>query len=78
MSFWLMAIAYGSYFSGFIARSSLIQGSASSEISLEHYRHFFFGLGLMPLGASLLLFILYGFRKRLLFKQSIRFSGGGS
>ena len=69
MSFWLMAIAYGSYFSGFIARSSLIEGSTSSEISLEHYRHFFYNLGLMPLGAVFLLFVVVSLKKILLRKK---------
>jgi POT family proton-dependent oligopeptide transporter len=69
MSFWLMAIAYGSYFSGFIARSSLVEGSASSEISLEHYRHFFYNLGLMPLGAVFLLFVVVSLKKILLRKK---------
>ena len=78
MSFWLMAIAYGSYFSGFIARSSLVEGSASSEISLEHYRHFFYNLGLMPLGAILLLLVVVNLKKIFSVRERIKVSGGGS
>ena len=77
MSFWLMAIAYGSYFSGFIARSSLVEGSASSEISLEHYRHFFYNLGLMPLGAILLLLVVVNLKKIFSVRERIKVSGGG-
>jgi POT family proton-dependent oligopeptide transporter len=78
MSFWLMAIAYGSYFSGFIARSSLVEGSASSEISLEHYRHFFYNLGLMPLGAIFLLLVVVNLKKICSVRERIKVSGGGS
>jgi POT family proton-dependent oligopeptide transporter len=67
MSFWMMAIAYGHYLGGFIAGSSLIEGEV--VLSLEHYRRFFFDLGLMPLGASFFLFLLYVFRKGLRLKQ---------
>jgi len=76
MSFWLMAIAYGSYFSGFIARFSLVEREVSSDISLEYYRHFFFSLGLMPLGVVFLLFVVVSLKKILLAKEKIKVSGG--
>ena len=58
MSFWLMAIAYGHYFAGFIAQFSLSEAvSLSSENSFERYQTFFSHLSLMALsiGAMLLL-----------------------
>jgi hypothetical membrane protein len=70
-----MALAYGSYFSGFIARSSLVGGSVSSG---KHYCHFFFNLGLMPLGVICLLFVVVSLKNICLVKEKIKISGGGS
>ncbi len=47
MSFWLMAIANGHYFGGFIAEFSL-RDPALPESSLGHYQSFFSNLALMP------------------------------
>jgi dipeptide/tripeptide permease len=58
MSFWLMAIAYGHYFAGFIAQFSLSEAvPLSYENSFERYQTFFSHLSLMALsiGAMLLL-----------------------
>jgi POT family proton-dependent oligopeptide transporter len=54
MSFWLMAIAYGHYFGGFIAQFSLSDSWASGD-SLEHYYAFFLNLAIMPSICGLLL-----------------------
>ncbi|MGC8483223.1 MAG: peptide MFS transporter [Thermodesulfobium sp.] len=56
MSFWLMAIAYGHYFAGFIAQFSLTDSSIS-ENSLEHYHVFFLNLALMPCAVGCMLLI---------------------
>ncbi len=47
MSFWLMAIAYGHYFGGFIAEFSL-RDPALPKSSLGHYQSFFSNLAIMP------------------------------
>jgi len=74
MSFWLMAIAWGHYAGGFIAQFSLVTGTASenslSDGSLEHYRTFFFSLGLIPLAVGLLIFLYQGMKPRILAKAS--------
>jgi POT family proton-dependent oligopeptide transporter len=58
MSFWLMAIAYGHYLGGFIARFS-VSNSAVAEVSLAHYSTFFWNLGFMACGLGVVLFIYY-------------------
>lgn len=58
MSFWLMAIAYGHYFGGFIAQFSLSEPSAS-ESTLGHYSTFFLNLALAPCAVGFLLFLFY-------------------
>lgn len=57
MSFWPMAVAYGHYFAGFIAQFS-VGTPTTPALSHEHYRSFFFYLGLMTLviGVLVLLF----------------------
>lgn len=55
MSFWLMAIAYGHYFGGFIAKFS-VSSASIGETSLDHYQIFFLNLGLMPCILGILLF----------------------
>ncbi|OJW54963.1 MAG: hypothetical protein BGO67_05085 [Alphaproteobacteria bacterium 41-28] len=57
MSYWLMAIAYGNYFAGFIAQFSL-SNPEMSESPIEHYQAFFLSLTLMPclIGFLLLLY----------------------
>ena len=60
MSFWMMAIAYGHYFAGFIARFSLSDQTLLGESSLEHYRHFFLNLGLLSLVVPIVLGLFYG------------------
>lgn len=63
MSFWPMAIAYGHYIAGFVARFSLESSMGRSapllyDNSIERYRTFFFHLALLALcvGLSLLLY----------------------
>jgi len=56
MSFWLMAIAYGHYIGGFIAKFSISESSVI-ETSLDHYQTFFWHLSLMPFILGLLLFV---------------------
>jgi POT family proton-dependent oligopeptide transporter len=56
MSFWLMAIAYGHYFGGFIAQFSLKDLWVSGD-SLEHYYAFFWNLAIMPSIVGLLLLV---------------------
>lgn len=58
MSFWLMAIAYGHYLGGFIAKFS-VNSSSVAEISLDHYATFFWNLGLIACGLGLILFIYH-------------------
>ena len=58
MSFWLMAIAYGHYFAGFIAQFSL-SDPLSLESSLDHYQTFFLSLAIAPCIVAFLLFALY-------------------
>ncbi|MBY0292640.1 MAG: hypothetical protein K2W92_05055, partial [Alphaproteobacteria bacterium] len=58
MSFWLMAIAYGNYLSGFIAQFSLNE-PLPSESSLDHYQTFFLCLAAAPCIISILLFAFY-------------------
>ena len=61
MSFWLMAIAYGHYFAGFIAQLSLNDAvSLPSGNSFEKYQTFFSRLGLMALGIGVILLIWQG------------------
>lgn len=62
MSFWLMAIAYGHYFGGFIAQFSLAAPS-ESESSLEHYRAFFFNLACIPCIVAIVLLLYYSLRQ---------------
>lgn len=62
MSFWLMAIAYGHYFGGFIAQFSL-ENTSISESSLEHYYMFFLNLAFMPSIVGLCLFLYYYFKQ---------------
>ncbi|MBP9692947.1 MAG: peptide MFS transporter [Alphaproteobacteria bacterium] len=68
MSFWLMAIAYGHYFGGFIAQFSLKDLWVSGD-SLEHYYAFFWNLAIMPSIVGLLL-LVYSYIKctRIFFK----------
>lgn len=58
MSFWLMAIAYGHYFGGFIAQFS-IQDTLLNEPSLTHYRTFFLSLSIVPCFIAVFLFFYY-------------------
>ncbi len=58
MSFWLMAIAYGNYLSGFIAQFS-IDDSLLSEPSLTHYQMFFLSLSILPCFIGVSLFFYY-------------------
>ena len=58
MSFWLMAIAYGHYFAGFIAQFSL-SDPLSLESSLDHYQTFFLSLAIAPCTVAFLLFVFY-------------------
>lgn len=61
MSFWLMAIAYGHYFAGFIAQLSLSEAvPLSSGNSFERYQAFFSHLGLMALSIGLMLLLWQG------------------
>jgi POT family proton-dependent oligopeptide transporter len=58
MSFWLMAIAYGHYFAGFIAQFSLGEAiPLSSANSFERYQTFFSHLSLLALSIGLLLLL---------------------
>jgi POT family proton-dependent oligopeptide transporter len=58
MSFWLMAIAYGHYFAGFIAQFSLSGASLlASANSFERYQTFFSHLSLLALSIGLLLLL---------------------
>jgi POT family proton-dependent oligopeptide transporter len=63
MSYWLMAIAYGHYFAGFIAQFSVGTPLESSANALERYGSFFFSLGLMPLCVAVLLLGYQGMRR---------------
>ncbi|MBL9029458.1 MAG: peptide MFS transporter [Caedimonas sp.] len=75
MSFWLMAIAYGHYFAGFIAYLSLSETpssmmsslSASSELTspvdLAHYGAFFFNLSLLPFALAVGLLLYVGMKR---------------
>lgn len=56
MSFWLMAIAYGHYIGGFIAKFS-VNELAIVQTSLTHYQTFFWNLALMPFVVGVLLFL---------------------
>lgn len=58
MSFWLMAIAYGHYFGGFIAKFS-VNDSVASSSAVENYYTFFWNLGLMPCSVGLALVFYY-------------------
>jgi POT family proton-dependent oligopeptide transporter len=58
MSFWLMAIAYGHYIGGLIAKFS-VNESASAQASLDHYQTFFWNLALMPCGLGIVLIMLH-------------------
>lgn len=58
MSFWLMAIAYGHYFGGFIAKFSVSE-SLSVETSLMHYQSFFLNLSYVPCLVGIGLFFYY-------------------
>ncbi|MBP9776632.1 MAG: hypothetical protein KBD36_02135, partial [Alphaproteobacteria bacterium] len=58
MSFWLMAIAYGNYLSGFIAQFSLNE-PLPSESSLDHYQTFFLSLAVAPCFVAILLLSFY-------------------
>ena len=51
-----MAIAYGHYVAGFIAQFSLGKPLETTATSLDRFGTFFFSLGLMPIGAAILLF----------------------
>jgi POT family proton-dependent oligopeptide transporter len=65
MSFWLMAIAYGHYFAGFIARLSLdSRQGISASASLLHYGTFFFRLSFMPIIVGIILVIWGRTKKR--------------
>lgn len=64
MSFWLMAIAYGHYMGGFIAKFS-VNESSSGETALEHYQTFFWSLSLMSfVVGALVLFYFYVIRSK--------------
>lgn len=69
MSFWLMAIAYGNYCGGFIAKLS-INHAPTLESSLSHYRSFFFNLAIMPCCIALMLFIYYYVKSKRFSKPS--------
>jgi len=56
MGFWLMAISYGHYLAGFLAKFSLPSGAQA--FNLENYLSFFLFLSLMALAVSILLFIV--------------------
>ena len=58
MSFWLMAIAYGHYFGGFIAKFS-VNDSAVSGNAFANYYTFFWNLAWMPCGVGVLLFLYH-------------------
>lgn len=62
MSLWLMAIAYGHYFAGVMARLWLGAADCGLEGGLGGYRGFFFKLSVMPFVAAVLL-MLYAWRK---------------
>lgn len=62
MSFWLMAIAYGHYIGGFIAKFSVSE-SATAQASLDHYQSFFWNLALMPCILGGLLFLYHHLKK---------------
>jgi dipeptide/tripeptide permease len=61
MSFWLMAIAYGHYFAGFIAQFSLSDAnSLPSDNPFECYQAFFSHLALLALSIGLILLLWQG------------------
>ncbi|MBY0292347.1 MAG: peptide MFS transporter, partial [Alphaproteobacteria bacterium] len=62
MSFWLMAIAYGHYFAGFIAQFSL-SDPLLPESSLDHYQTFFLSLAIAPCIVAFLLFVFYHIKR---------------
>ncbi|MDZ4322917.1 MAG: hypothetical protein U1A05_02375, partial [Alphaproteobacteria bacterium] len=64
MSFWLMAIAYGHYFGGFIAQFS-IEDTLLNEPSLTHYRTFFLSLSIVPCFIAVFLFFYYYVKQHL-------------
>jgi len=63
MSFWLMAIAYGHYFAGFMAQFSVGTALEPTINVLEQYSLFFFSIGLMPLGLAFLLLLYQGLKR---------------
>jgi proton-dependent oligopeptide transporter, POT family len=76
MSFWLMAIAWGHYFGGFIAQFSVRRDAIPSggypalADSFEQYRAFFFSLGFMPLAIGVLILLYQAVKSRMLIKTS--------
>lgn len=68
MSFWLMAIAYGHYLGGFIAKFSVPESSLD-ENSLNHYQSFFWNLSLMPCILGVLLFLYYMMKPKSSFQK---------
>ncbi len=58
MSLWLMAIAYGHYFAGFIARFSINEVIKTNGNGFHHYSGFFFKLGSMPLVLGMVIIVL--------------------
>ena len=63
MSFWLMAIAYGHYFAGFIAQFSIGKPLETSANAMERYGAFFLWLGLMPLAVAVFLLSYQGMKR---------------
>ncbi|MBX9620860.1 MAG: peptide MFS transporter [Alphaproteobacteria bacterium] len=68
MSFWLMAIAYGHYFGGFIAQFS-IEDTLPNEPSLTHYQMFFLSLSIVPCFIAAFLFFYHYIKKHLNLKK---------
>lgn len=64
MSFWMMAIAYGHYFGGCIAKFSV--GSVEGAVpSLDHYQMFFNHLAFMPAVVAVLILLYCFFTRRI-------------
>lgn len=68
MSFWLMAIAYGHYFGGFIAQFS-IEDTLLNEPPLTHYQTFFLSLSIVPCFIGVFLFFYYYIKQHLNLKK---------
>lgn len=57
MSLWLMAISYGHYLAGIVAKSSLNSVKTPVNGDLSNYTQFFFYLSIIPLGIAITLLI---------------------